>query len=82
MPYIKEAGTIFALYATGVIVFIYLATYHITETEYFAGEEGVVIPKHVVAENPEKATNAHIEMTAAGPAQKLTHAEPCEELTV
>ena len=53
VPYVKEAGTIFAFYATGIIIFIYLAAYHITETEYFADEEGVVIPKHVVEEHPE-----------------------------
>lgn len=62
--YVKEAGIIFAFYALGVIVFIYLAAFHITETEYFAGEEGVVIPKHVVEENLEKATDAHIETFA------------------
>jgi hypothetical protein len=34
-----------------VLVFAYLAAFHITETEYFNGEEGVVIPKHVLAEH-------------------------------
>lgn len=70
VPYIKEAGAIFAFYATGVIVFVYLAAYHITDTEYFAGEEGVVIPKHVVEENPDIAAKVHVEMTPAGPEQK------------
>jgi hypothetical protein len=51
VPYIKEAGVIFCFYATGVLVFAYLAAFHITETEYFNGEEGVVIPKHVLAEH-------------------------------
>jgi hypothetical protein len=51
VPYIKEAGVIFCFYATGVLVFAYLAAFHITETEYFKGEEGVVTPKHVLAEH-------------------------------
>lgn len=50
MPYIKEAGVLFAFYATGVLVFLYLATYHISETQYLAGEEGVVVPVHVAEE--------------------------------
>ncbi|EXJ75640.1 uncharacterized protein A1O5_00147 [Cladophialophora psammophila CBS 110553] len=82
VPYIKEAGTIFAFYATGVIVFIYLAAFHITETEYFTGEEGVVIPKHVVEENPEKAADAQVEMTIAGPQQETSHEEKRKELAV
>lgn len=51
VPYIKEAGVLFAFYATGVLVFIYIAAFHITDTEYFTGEEGVVIPVHVVVEH-------------------------------
>jgi len=33
-----------------VLVFVYLATYHISETQYLTGEEGVVVPVHVVEE--------------------------------
>jgi hypothetical protein len=51
VPYIKEAAVIFTFYATGVLVFAYLAAFHITETEYFNGEEDVVIPKHVLEEH-------------------------------
>jgi len=51
VPYIKEAGVIFAFYATGVIVFYYLAFTQIKETEYFNGEDDVVIPKHVLEEH-------------------------------
>lgn len=51
IPYIKEAGGIFAFYAAGVLTFTYFATYHISETEYFTGEEGVVVPIHVVEEH-------------------------------
>ncbi|KAL2006965.1 hypothetical protein VTN00DRAFT_8403 [Thermoascus crustaceus] len=50
VPYIKEAGVIFCLYASGVLIFAYLAAFHIRE-EYFSGEEDVVIPKHVLAEH-------------------------------
>jgi hypothetical protein len=32
-------------------VFLYLALYHIKETEYFAGEDDVVVPKHVLEEH-------------------------------
>jgi hypothetical protein len=28
-----------------------MAVYHISDTEYFAGEEGVVIPKHIIEEH-------------------------------
>lgn len=50
VPYIKEAGVLFAFYAAGVLVFVYFAAFHISPTEYLTGEEGVVIPKHVVEE--------------------------------
>jgi hypothetical protein len=33
-----------------VLVFLYLATYHISETQYLTGEEGVVVPVHVIEE--------------------------------
>ncbi|KAL3486471.1 hypothetical protein BJX62DRAFT_246798 [Aspergillus germanicus] len=48
VPYMKEAAVIFAFYAAGVLIFAYLALFHIRETEYFAEEEGVVVPKHVL----------------------------------
>lgn len=51
VPYIKEAAVIFTFYTTGIIVFGYLAAFHIRETEYFNGEEDVVIPKHVLEEH-------------------------------
>ncbi len=47
----KEAAVIFAFYTTGVLVFAYLAAFHIRETEYFNGEDDVVIPKHVLEEH-------------------------------
>ena len=46
----KEAAVIFTFYAAGVLIFLYLALFHISETEYFSHEEGVVIPKHVLEE--------------------------------
>lgn len=51
VPYVKEAGVIFCFYATGVIIFIYLAAFHIEETKYFTNEDGVVIPTHVLEEH-------------------------------
>ena len=51
VPYMKEAAVIFAFYTTGVLVFAYLAAFHIRETEYFNGEDDVVIPKHVLQEH-------------------------------
>jgi hypothetical protein len=72
VPYIKEAGTIFAFYATGIAVFYYLAWYQLTETEYFAGEEGVVIPKYVVEEHPEMASKTALEYTEDGPQVKAS----------
>lgn len=51
VPYMKEAAVIFAFYTTGVLVFAYLAAFHIRETEYFNGEDDVVIPKHVLEEH-------------------------------
>ena len=49
MPYIKEAATIFTFYTAGVLVFAYLAAFHISETKYFT-EDDVTIPKHVLEE--------------------------------
>lgn len=42
---------IFVFYSVGLIIFVYLATFHIKETEYFMSEEGVVIPIHVADEH-------------------------------
>ncbi|KAF2657277.1 hypothetical protein K491DRAFT_767369 [Lophiostoma macrostomum CBS 122681] len=50
VPYMKEAAVIFAFYTAGVFIFLYLAIFHISDTEYFSHEEGVVIPKHVLEE--------------------------------
>lgn len=69
VPYMKEAAVIFAFYTTGVLVFAYLAAYHIRETEYFNGEEDVVIPKHVLEEHPVEAKRS-IEME--GPTEDQT----------
>lgn len=70
VPYIKEAGVIFCFYATGILVFAYLAGCHIQETEYFTGEEGVVVPKHVLAkhalEMEEKTDKIDVSHSAEG----------------
>ncbi|KAF2269993.1 hypothetical protein CC78DRAFT_574101 [Lojkania enalia] len=50
VPYTKEAAVIFAFYTAGIFIFLYLALFHISETEYSSHEEGVVIPKHVLEE--------------------------------
>ncbi|EXJ90965.1 hypothetical protein A1O1_04072 [Capronia coronata CBS 617.96] len=55
VPFMKEAAVIFTFYTTGVIVFAYLAAFHIRDTEYFNGEDDVVIPKHILEEHPEEA---------------------------
>lgn len=60
---------IFAFYATGVIVFYYLAITQIKETEYFNGEDDVVIPKHVLEGHTFEARNVDEEsrsQTSAG----------------
>lgn len=54
----KEAAVIFAFYTSGVLIFAFIAAFHIKDTEYFNGEDGVVIPKHVLAEHGEKADSA------------------------
>jgi hypothetical protein len=51
VPFVKEAGVIFAFYATGIMVFAYLGAFHIKETQYFTHEADVVIPKHVLEEH-------------------------------
>ncbi|KAI0025941.1 hypothetical protein F4780DRAFT_789418 [Xylariomycetidae sp. FL0641] len=49
VPFVKEAGVIFAFYLWGICMFYYLGWYHITETNYFKkGEEGVVVPNHIL----------------------------------
>lgn len=54
VPYVKESGVIFAFYTTGVLIFVYLAAFHIKETKYFTGEDDVVIPKHVLEEHAQE----------------------------
>ncbi|RDW89162.1 hypothetical protein BP6252_01194 [Coleophoma cylindrospora] len=49
IPYIKEAGIIFAFYAAGTCIFAYMAFFVIEETKYFQ-EENVVVPTHVIQE--------------------------------
>lgn len=47
----KEAAVIFTFYTSGVLIFTYIAAFYIKDTEYFNGEEDVVIPKHVLSEH-------------------------------
>lgn len=71
VPYIKEAAVIFAFLAAGVLVLGYLALFHITETEYFTGEDGVVIPKHILEEHALKGVNgSENQDSSLGTAQK------------
>ncbi|KAK3673779.1 hypothetical protein LTR78_006332 [Recurvomyces mirabilis] len=51
IPYIDEAGGIFAFYCVGLVAFYYLAWYHIDDSNYFkSGEEGAVVPNHILKE--------------------------------
>lgn len=51
IPFIKEAGGIFAFYCAGIIAFYYLGWYHIDDSNYFKdGEVGVVVPNHILHE--------------------------------
>lgn len=51
IPFIDEAGGIFAFYCAGVIAFYYLAWYHIDDSNYFKdGEDGAVVPNHILHE--------------------------------
>jgi len=52
VPFIKEAGVIFAFYFTGILVLLYLAAFHVRETRYFE-EEDVVVPMHILDEKQE-----------------------------
>ncbi|KAJ5613178.1 hypothetical protein N7510_006372 [Penicillium lagena] len=56
IPFEREAGVLFALYATGILIFAYLAYFHIQDTLYFT-EDRVVVPNHIIEEiGEEKAT--------------------------
>ncbi|CAK7199566.1 hypothetical protein SEUCBS139899_002247 [Sporothrix eucalyptigena] len=48
VSFLSMAAILFAFYTAGVLIFLYLALFHITETQYFAGEDDVVIPQHVL----------------------------------
>lgn len=76
VPYVKEAGVIFAFYSSGVLVFCYLAAFHITETEYFSGEDGVVVPEHVLKEHPKDTIiGEEIQAASVGGEQKTVPEE-------
>ena len=81
VPYVKEAGVIFAFYATGVLVFCYLAAFHITETQYhLAGEDGVVIPKHVMEEHArDGVVGGEMQASSLGAEQKTVPDEKLSE---
>jgi MFS family permease len=49
IPYVKEAGIIFAFYFAGICIYAYFALFVIEETKYFQ-EENVVVPAHVIQE--------------------------------
>ena len=51
IPFIDEAGGVFAFYCVGIIAFYYLAWFHIDDSNYFKeGEEGAVVPNHILQE--------------------------------
>ncbi|KAJ5376292.1 hypothetical protein N7509_013178 [Penicillium cosmopolitanum] len=72
VPFMKEAAVIFTFYTSGVLIFTYIATFHIKDTEYFNGEDDVVIPKHVLSEhaNDGKPERESTEVDEAAPAEK------------
>lgn len=49
IPYIKEAGIIFAFYLAGICIYTYMALFVVEETKYFQ-EENVVVPTHILEE--------------------------------
>ncbi|CZR54093.1 uncharacterized protein PAC_03976 [Phialocephala subalpina] len=49
IPYVKEAGIIFAFYFAGILIYAYMALFVVEETRYFQ-EENVVVPAHVLEE--------------------------------
>jgi len=49
IPYIKEAGIIFAFYLAGICIYMYMAFFVVEETKYFQ-EENVVVPIHILGE--------------------------------
>ncbi|EXJ80501.1 hypothetical protein A1O1_08646 [Capronia coronata CBS 617.96] len=49
IPYIKEAGGIFAFYGSGCLICFWLGWYHIEDTMYFK-EDHVVVPNHIIHE--------------------------------
>jgi hypothetical protein len=79
IPYIKEAGIIFAFYIAGIFIYAYMALFVVEETKYFQ-EENVVVPTHVLEEigysnvvqvveadgsrAPEEVTNVEMKMEA------------------
>ncbi|KAK5116713.1 hypothetical protein LTR62_007387 [Meristemomyces frigidus] len=74
IPYVDEAGGIFAFYCLGIVAFYYLAWYHIEDSNYFkSGEEGAVVPNHILQEKGldgeevhggERAQDTAVEMKA------------------
>jgi len=73
VPFMKEAAVIFTFYTSGVLIFTYIAAFHIKDTEYFNGEEDVVIPKHVLSEHTDDGQpgKQSTEANEAVPAEKI-----------
>ncbi|KAK5790676.1 hypothetical protein VI817_007963 [Penicillium citrinum] len=73
VPFMKEAAVIFTFYTSGVLIFTYIAAFHIKDTEYFNGEEDVVIPKHVLSEHTDDGQSGKqsTEANEAVPAEKI-----------
>lgn len=70
VPFVKEAGVIFAVYAAGVGVYYYLGATQIDDSNYFKeGEEGAVVPNHILREkglDGEELVSTDGEQIAAG----------------
>ncbi|KAF2765746.1 hypothetical protein EJ03DRAFT_318915 [Teratosphaeria nubilosa] len=51
IPFIDEAGGIFAFFLAGIIAFYYLGWFHIDDSNYFKdGEVGAIVPNHILQE--------------------------------
>ncbi|ERS98593.1 hypothetical protein HMPREF1624_05379 [Sporothrix schenckii ATCC 58251] len=70
VSFLNMAAVLFAFYTAGVFVFLYLALFHVTETQYFTGEDDVVIPQHVL-EAHEVTGQGMDEEDAKGPADSV-----------
>ncbi|TKA24753.1 hypothetical protein B0A50_05741 [Salinomyces thailandicus] len=74
IPFIDEAGGVFAFYCAGIIAFYYLGWFHIDDSNYFKdGEVGVVVPNHVLQEKRLEGVAESVVPTSASFQQDTGH---------